>query len=69
MPEAPVISMFKTLHQAAHHVSTAFGVSGRLYACGLGRPPSTDHRNHFCLAQGSILTLGKLLEYVETTHS
>jgi hypothetical protein len=31
MPEAPVISMFKTLQQAAHHVSTAFGVSGRSY--------------------------------------
>jgi hypothetical protein len=31
MPEASVWSMFQTLQQAAHHVSTAFGVLARTY--------------------------------------
>jgi hypothetical protein len=38
MLEAPIASMFKTLQQAAHHVSTAFGVSSRTYGRKRGVP-------------------------------
>ncbi len=41
---------------------------GRNHAGGVVSPPRAGHRSHFLLAQGSILTLGKLLEYMETRH-
>jgi hypothetical protein len=69
MLEAPILSMFKTLQQAAHHVSTAFGVSTRTYGNKQATPlQGVGQGNGACPAIWAAISLVLIMAMATNGH-